>query len=102
MELLPTYSLVSHSTNFVSPSTTQIGATKCHCNLPNPLLACLSLTQTKIEYSNRAGGGGNIVWEITNTNEVHTERLKTRSKKSCIHPFGHHNWTRITFGKPWF
>ena len=21
---------------------------------------------------------------------------------SCIHPFGHHNWTRIIFGKPWF
>ena len=23
-------------------------------------------------------------------------------KMSCIHPFGHHNWTRIIFGKPWF
>ena len=21
---------------------------------------------------------------------------------SCIHPFGHHNLTRIIFGKPWF
>ena len=23
-------------------------------------------------------------------------------KMSCIHPFGHHNCTRIIFGKPWF
>ena len=23
-------------------------------------------------------------------------------KMSCIHPFGHHHWTRIIFGKPWF
>ena len=23
-------------------------------------------------------------------------------KMSCIHPFGHHNRTRISFGKPWF
>ena len=23
-------------------------------------------------------------------------------KMSGIHPFGHHNWTRIIFGKPWF
>ena len=23
-------------------------------------------------------------------------------KMSCIHPFGHHSWTRIIFGKPWF
>ena len=23
-------------------------------------------------------------------------------KMSCIHPFGHHNWTRIMFGKPCF
>ena len=21
---------------------------------------------------------------------------------SCIHLFVHHNWTRISFGKPWF
>ena len=21
---------------------------------------------------------------------------------SCIHPFGHHNWSGIMFGKPWF
>ena len=23
-------------------------------------------------------------------------------KMSCVHLFGHHNWTRIIFGKPWF
>ena len=23
-------------------------------------------------------------------------------KMSCIHPFGHHNGTRIIYGKPWF
>ena len=23
-------------------------------------------------------------------------------KMSRIHPFGHHNWTGIIFGKPWF
>ena len=23
-------------------------------------------------------------------------------KRSYVHPLGHHNWTRIIFGKPWF
>ena len=22
-------------------------------------------------------------------------------KMTCVHPFGHQNWTRIVFGKPW-
>ena len=40
------------------------------------------------------------------TNEVHTRKWMRAAqmglKMSCIHPFGHHNWTRIIFGKPWF
>ena len=40
------------------------------------------------------------------TNEVRTGKWMRAAqmglKMSCIHPFGHHNWTRIIFGKPWF
>ena len=40
------------------------------------------------------------------TNEVRTRKWMRVAQKglkmSCIHPFGHHNWTRIIFGKPWF
>ena len=27
---------------------------------------------------------------------------QTVLKMSYIHPFGHRNWNRIVFGKPWF
>ena len=71
--------------------------------LPLPPLA---LPLTRIEYWDRAGGGRNIVQETSTTNEVRTGKWMRASQKglkmSCIHPFGHHNWTRIMFGKPWF
>ena len=44
--------------------------------------------------------------ETSTTNEVRTGKWMRAAQKglkmSCIHPFGHHNWTRIIFGKPWF
>ena len=68
-------------------------------NLPLPPPVAL----TKIEYWDRAGGGRNIVLETTTTNEVRTGKWMRAAQKglkmSCIHPFGHHNWTRI---KPFF
>ena len=69
-------------------------------HLPLPL----ALTPTKIEYWGRAGGGRNIVQENSTTNEVRIGKWMRAAQKglkmSCIHPFGHHNWTRIIFGKP--
>ena len=63
-------------------------------------------TLTRIEYWDRAGGGRIIVLETSTTNEVRTRKWMRAAQKglkmSCIHPFGHHNWTRIIFGKPWF
>ena len=47
-----------------------------------------------------------MVTEASTTNEVHTRKWMRAAQKglkmSCIHPFGHHNWTRIIFGKSWF
>ena len=64
------------------------------------------LTPTKIEYWDRAGGARNIVQETSTTNEVRTGKWMRASQKrlkmSSIQPFGHHNWTRIMFRKPWF
>ena len=44
--------------------------------------------------------------ETSTTHEVRIGRLMRVAQKglkiSCIHPFGHHKWTRIIFGKPWF
>ena len=40
------------------------------------------------------------------TNEVCTGKWMRVAQKglkmSCIHPFGHHNWIGIVFGKPRF
>ena len=39
------------------------------------------------------------------TNEVRTGQWMAAQKglkMSRVHPFGHHNWTRISCGKPWF
>ena len=40
------------------------------------------------------------------TNDVCTGKWMRAAQKalkmSGIHPFGHHNWARIIFGKPWF
>ena len=73
---------------------------------PIPLALPLALTLTTIEYWDRAGGGRNIVEETSTTNEVRTRKWIRAAQKglkmSYIHPFGHHNWTRIIFGKPWF
>ena len=64
------------------------------------------VTLTKIRYWDRAGGGRNIVYAILTTNEVRlgkwTRAAQMGLKMSYIHPFGHHNWTGIMFGKPWF
>ena len=69
-------------------------------------LQALTATLTRIEYCDRAGGGRNIVWESSTTNEVHTGKWMRTAQKglktSCMHPFGQHNWTRIMFGKSWF
>ena len=73
-----------------------------HLTLPLPL----NLTLTKIEYWDRVGGGRNIVSETSTTNEVGTGKWMRVAQKglkmSCIHPFGHHIWTRLIFGRPWF
>ena len=65
----------------------------------------LPLALTTIEYWDRAGGGRNIISETSTTNEVRTGKCMRAAQKglkmSRIHPFGHHNWTRIVFGKPW-
>ena len=40
------------------------------------------------------------------TNEVRSGKWMRVAQKglqsSCIHPFGHHNWTTIFCGEPWF
>ena len=40
------------------------------------------------------------------TNQVRTGQWMRAAQKGlkriCIHPFGHHKWTRIVLGKPWF
>ena len=63
----------------------------------------VTLALTRIEYWDRAGGGRNIV---STTNEVRNGKWmrasQTGLKMSGIHPFGHHKWTRIIFGKPRF
>ena len=63
-------------------------------------------TKTRVEYWDRGRGGRNIVWETSTTNEVRTRKWMRADQKgvkmSSIHPFGHHKWTRIIFGKPWF
>ena len=65
-----------------------------------------TLTLTRIEYWDRAGGTRNIICESSTKNEVRTGKWMKAAQKglkmSCIHPFGHHNWTRIIFGKSWF
>ena len=62
-----------------------------------------TLTLTRIEYWDRAGGGWNIVSETSTTIGVHTGKWMRAAQKglkmSHIHPFGHHNWTRIIFWK---
>ena len=65
---------------------------------PNTILMptpTLSLTLTKTEYWDRAGGGRNIVQETSTTNEVSIGKWMRAAQKGlkmgCIHPFGHHN-----------
>ena len=67
----------------------------------------LTLPLTRIEYWDPAGGERNIVSETLTTKVgVHRGKLMRAAqmglKRNCIHPFGHHNWTRIIFEKPWF
>ena len=71
--------------------------------LPLPPLA-LPLTIPGLKIWDRAGGGRNTVQEISKTNEVRTGKWMRAAQKglkmSRIPPLGHHNWTRIIFGKP--
>ena len=63
----------------------------------------VTLTLTRIEYWDQGGGGRNIVLETSTTNEVRTGKWSRAAQKglkiSCIHPLGHHKWTRIIFWK---
>ena len=63
-----------------------------------------TITITRFEYWDRAGGGRNFLWKISKTNEVPTRKWMRAAQKglkmSRFHPCGHHNWTRIIFGKP--
>ena len=64
----------------------------------------LTLTLTRIEYWDRGGGGRNIIGESSTINDVRTGKWMRAAQKghkmSCIHPYGHHNYTRIIFWKP--
>ena len=59
------------------------------------LVRVSSLTLSRIEYWDRAGGGRNIACESSTANEVRTEKLMRAAQKglkmSCMHLFGHHN-----------
>ena len=50
-------------------------------------------------------GEGTSSRGLLTTNEQRTGKWMRAARKglkmSCIHPLGHHNWTRIIFGKPW-
>ena len=74
--------------------------------LPLRLAPSLALAQSKIWYWDRAGGERNIVQETSTRNEVRIGKWMRAAQKalkmSCIHPFGHHNYTTVIFGKPWF
>ena len=66
----------------------------------------LTLAPTRTEYWDRGGGARNIVQESSMKNEVRSGKWMRVAQKglkmSCIPPSGHHNWTTIVFGKPWF
>ena len=83
----PTLSL--NPTITLTPSPTLSLVLTLHVHLP--LARILPLT--RIEYWDRASGG--------TTDEVRTGKWMRATqrglKMSYIHPFGHHNWTRLIF-----